>query len=103
LSALSTPGGHRRYKAGEIQAVIDRTPGDQAEGEADTSTYQEDVVHLYDQGRSIRQIAGKIGRDYGFTRRLLLNQCVKLRAPCGRHPPQGLSRSAACVRDDGVS
>jgi excisionase family DNA binding protein len=83
LSAMSTPGGHRRYRAWEIQAAIDGTPGD----ETDTSINNDDVVRLYDQGWSIREVAEKFGRDYSVIRRLLLERGVRLRARGGRYRP----------------
>ncbi|MDN3352449.1 helix-turn-helix domain-containing protein [Actinomadura sp. DC4] len=52
-----------------------------------TFVYADDVVRLYDQGWSIRRVAGKFGCSYGFVRRLLLARGVRLRARGGRYPP----------------
>lgn len=83
ISAQSTPGGQRRYRVEEIYAIIDVPPTNERE----THVCPDDVVRLYDRGWSIRQVAEKFDCGYGYIRRLLLKQNVKLRTQSGRHRP----------------
>jgi excisionase family DNA binding protein len=49
LTALATPGGHRRYRRAEIDAVLESA------GSADPRQYTQDAVRLYEQGwRSLK-------------------------------------------------
>lgn len=83
LTALTTPGGHRRYRLGHVRALLDRP--EPAEAEPDRRT-AEDAVRLYDQGWSIRQVAEKFDVDYSAMRRLLLRNGVRLRRREGSEP-----------------
>ncbi|MGI5224751.1 helix-turn-helix domain-containing protein [Actinoallomurus sp. CA-142502] len=67
LSPLRTPGGHRRYSRADIRRILaeEATPREAAQQIA------EDAVRLYNQGWSIRQVAGKFDYSYGAMRRLL--------------------------------
>jgi hypothetical protein len=64
--AVHTPGGHRRYRRGEVLAV--RT--------ANTTErqFEEDAARLYGQGWPIRRVAAEFGVSYGLMRRILLKQ-----------------------------
>lgn len=65
--AVHTPGGHRRYRRGEVLAQRD----------ADTierRQFEEDAARLYDQGWPIRRVAAEFGVSYGLMRRILLKQ-----------------------------
>ena len=66
LSAVATPGGHRRYRRGEIAAALAKTtvPDEQRR-------IEQDAVRLYDQGWSIRRVAEAFDMSYGTMRRLL--------------------------------
>lgn len=76
LSALPTPGGHRRYLLSEVRALIEAVKS--VEEEID-SHLAEDAVRLYDQGWSIRQVAAKFDVGYSAMRRLLKRNGVRLR------------------------
>lgn len=81
LTAQVTPGGHRRYRAADIYAIIE------ASGGTDADAWKDDAVRLYEQGWSIRQVAEKFDRDYGSIRRLLLRRKVGLRHRGHGHRP----------------
>jgi excisionase family DNA binding protein len=70
LTALLTPGGHRRYSRAAIQRLVEEetTPR-----EAEQQLAQ-DAARLYDQGWSIRQVAERFECSYGVMRRLLSGQ-----------------------------
>jgi hypothetical protein len=63
-----TPGGHRRYRRADLQALagaeIDEHSEPQLIGEAD-------AVRLYEMGWSIRRVADEFGTGYGVMRRIL--------------------------------
>jgi excisionase family DNA binding protein len=62
--AVHTPGGHRRYRRGEVIALrAANTTGRQ---------WEEDAARLYDQGWSIRRVAAEFGVSYGQMRRILI-------------------------------
>ncbi|GLY81169.1 hypothetical protein Airi01_094360 [Actinoallomurus iriomotensis] len=64
--AVHTPGGHRRYRRGEVLTL--RT---------DNTTERridEDAARLYDQGWPIRRVAAEFGVSYGMMRRILIRQ-----------------------------
>jgi excisionase family DNA binding protein len=77
LTALATPGGHRRYRRTEINAIL------MSVDSSDTQRYEQDAVRLYAQGWSIRRVAEEFGVSYGAMRRLLLKN-TKLRDHRGR-------------------
>jgi Helix-turn-helix domain len=61
--AVHTPGGHRRYRRGEVLALREaNTTGRQ---------FEDDAVRLYGQGWSIRRVAKEFGVSYGVMRRIL--------------------------------
>jgi excisionase family DNA binding protein len=64
--AVHTPGGHRRYRRGDVLTL--RTTNT-AERRID-----EDAARLYDQGWSIRRVAAEFGVSYGTMRRILLSR-----------------------------
>lgn len=66
--AVHTPGGHRRYRRGEVLAVRTANTTDREE------QLEEDAARLYDQGWPIRRVAAEFGVSYGLMRRILLRQ-----------------------------
>ncbi|GAA4513557.1 hypothetical protein GCM10023191_080830 [Actinoallomurus oryzae] len=66
--AVHTPGGHRRYRRGEVLAV--RT----ANTAGRPKQMEEDAARLYDQGWPIRRVAAEFGVSYGLMRRILLTR-----------------------------
>ncbi|MGI5233744.1 helix-turn-helix domain-containing protein [Actinoallomurus sp. CA-142502] len=67
LSPLRTPGGHRRYSRADIRRIL----AEEATPHEAERQLAEDAVRLYNQGWSIRQVAGKFDYSYGAMRRLL--------------------------------
>jgi excisionase family DNA binding protein len=67
LTAMLTPGGHRRYSRAQINAVLAQ------DTEPDEHLIAEDAVRLYHQGWSIRQVADRFECTYGVMRRILKN------------------------------
>lgn len=68
LSAVLTPGGHRRYRRADVRALLDAEVTESASlpmGEA------QDAVRLYAMGWSIRRVAQESGTSYGVMRRVL--------------------------------
>jgi hypothetical protein len=65
LTALLTPGGHRRYRLGHVRALFPDT-----EAGLDPSAV-DDAVRLYEQGWTIRQVAARFEYGYGAMRRVL--------------------------------
>jgi excisionase family DNA binding protein len=65
LQAQRTPGGQRRYRAGDVRALLD------AKVDPDKEQLELDAVRLYEQGWSIRQVADKFDYSYGRMRRIL--------------------------------
>ncbi|GAA4483645.1 hypothetical protein GCM10023191_005530 [Actinoallomurus oryzae] len=65
--AVHTPGGHRRYRRGEVLAL--RTANT-----TERRQFEQDAARLYDQGWSIRRVAEEFGVSYGQMRRILLKQ-----------------------------
>jgi excisionase family DNA binding protein len=74
--AVRTPGGHRRYRRGEVLAVRDANT-------VERRRIEEDAARLYGQGWSIRRVAAEFGVSYGMMRRILIRQTV-LRTRGGR-------------------
>jgi len=74
LSAVFTPGGHRRYRRSDLQALAVAEAGEYDEprptGEEGTET-EGDAVRLYEMGWSIRRVADEFGTGYGVMRRIL--------------------------------
>jgi excisionase family DNA binding protein len=66
LTALHTPGGHRRYRLSELKKILDSAGID-----VERTQWEEDAARLYDQGWSIRQVAEKFECGYGRMRRIL--------------------------------
>ncbi|GLY83358.1 helix-turn-helix domain-containing protein [Actinoallomurus iriomotensis] len=66
ISALLTPGGHRRYRASDIRQLLEPegVPREQEQ-------LEQDAARLYDQGWSIRQVADRFDMTYGTMRRIL--------------------------------
>lgn len=69
LAFSTTPGGHRRYCRIEVAALWRRRNSPQVQ--APEPVFADDAVRLYDQGWSIRQVAGKFDMNYSSMRRLL--------------------------------
>ncbi|WP_285572976.1 helix-turn-helix domain-containing protein [Actinoallomurus iriomotensis] len=67
LSAVATPGGHRRYRRAEITAAL------RSVRSSERRRTEQDAVRLYDQGWSIRRVAEEFDMSYGAMRRLLVN------------------------------
>jgi excisionase family DNA binding protein len=76
LSCTQTPGAHRRYRLGDVLALVNRDLPVTREAEAQAA---EDAVRLYAQGWSIRQVAAKFDMDYSAMRRLLRRNGVEFR------------------------
>ena len=64
LVFVRTPGGHRRYRRTDVQALF-------TERDAVQEQLEEDAARLYQQGWSIRQVAEKFGYSYNGMRRML--------------------------------
>lgn len=65
ISAIYTPGAHRRYSRAELTGILrERESPEEPE-------WVDDAVLLYREGRSIRQIAAKLDSGYGTVRRHL--------------------------------
>jgi len=67
LTAQQTPGGHRRYRRADVQAVLDTLPASDPSQQA----LEADATRLYEQGWSIRQVAERFECGYGVMRRIL--------------------------------
>jgi excisionase family DNA binding protein len=74
--AVRTPGGHRRYRRGEVVALRDAAA-------AGGRGFEEDAARLYDQGWSIRRVAEEFDVAYGTMRRILARR-TSLRDRGGR-------------------
>ena len=67
-AVIETPGGHRRYRRGEVLALREaNSRGPSAGGRK----LAEDAVRLYGQGWSLRRVAEEFGWGYSRMRRLL--------------------------------
>lgn len=64
LAPLYTPGGHRRYRLGRLKELL-------SEAGVERPQWEQDAARLYDQGRSIRQVAEKFDCGYAQMRRVL--------------------------------
>jgi excisionase family DNA binding protein len=73
--AVHTPGGHRRYRRGEVLAL--------RAASATGRRWEQDAARLYEQGWSIRRVAAEFGVSYGQMRRALMGQTT-LRDRVGR-------------------
>lgn len=73
-----TVGGHGRYTRGDVERFRDERAKLPTDEERQLIA---DVVRLYGQGWSIRQVARQFGFSYGKTRRLIRH--TKLRARPG--------------------
>jgi excisionase family DNA binding protein len=69
LPAAYTPGGHRRYRLADIQTFQTEREQDVPEEE-----WEADAVRLYEQGRSIREVARHFDCGYGMMRRTLMRR-----------------------------
>ncbi|MGI5224487.1 MerR family DNA-binding transcriptional regulator [Actinoallomurus sp. CA-142502] len=65
--AVRTPGGHRRYRRGEVVALRDANV-------VERRGFERDAARLYDQGWPIRRVAQEFGVSYGLMRRILRKQ-----------------------------
>jgi excisionase family DNA binding protein len=65
LTPLRTPGGHRRYTRSDVEEAL------AARADAAVRLVAEEAARLYEQGWSIRQVAGRFGCGYGFMRGIL--------------------------------
>lgn len=68
--ALLTPGGHRRYRRTDVEAFLEAAQS--AKTTPEHRQWEEDVVRLYGQGWSIRQVAARFATGYGAIRRILI-------------------------------
>jgi excisionase family DNA binding protein len=68
LTAIPTPGGHRRYRRTEITAIVIT----QSTGSEEQRQREQDAVRLYQRGWPIRRVAEEFGVSYGTMRRLLI-------------------------------
>jgi excisionase family DNA binding protein len=66
--AVHTPGGHRRYRRGDVLDL--RTAATTAR------RFEEDAVRLYEQGWPIRRVAEQFEVSYGTMRRVLAKRTV---------------------------
>jgi excisionase family DNA binding protein len=73
ITAVFTPGGHRRYRRADVQALLDADAA-----AASPADREQDAVRLYEMGWSIRRVAQEFGMSYGAMRRLLIRH-VRLR------------------------
>jgi excisionase family DNA binding protein len=81
LAPVFTPGGHRRYTRQDIARLLAATDHEPAERQRLAA----DVVRLYEQDWSIRQLAEEFGMSYGGMRRVL-HARTALRVRGGRTP-----------------
>jgi excisionase family DNA binding protein len=70
LTFARTPGGHRRYRHGDIRKLLSETQGQDFNREQ----MEVDAVRLYEQGWSIRRVAKEFGVSYGVVRRILMKK-----------------------------
>ncbi len=78
LPYLPTPGGHRRYRRADVDALRERLTPDPVR-----AAMEQDAVRLYREGWSIRQVARRFECSYGAMRRLL-GKHTTLRDRAGR-------------------
>lgn len=76
LDFTSTPGAHRRYRLGDIRALLGHINSPEGDSEAQMA---EDAVRLYGQGWSIAKVADKFDVTYNTMRRLLARNGVQFR------------------------
>jgi excisionase family DNA binding protein len=103
--AVHTPGGHRRYRRGEVMALRAANTADTA----DTAERQieQDAARLYDQGWPIRRVAAEFGVSYGLMRRILLKQTAlrdrggRPRCPTPDHAHQNGTDDPSCTGHTG--
>jgi excisionase family DNA binding protein len=100
LSPMRTPGNHRRYRADDVRALLDEVESVKKESVLDPEAV-EDVVRLYAQGWSIRQVADRFECSYGAIRRILLRRKIlrrrgrqELRMPLSQPGAQQVPQSA---------
>lgn len=67
LPFVPTPGGHRRYRYADVQALLAAQTSD-----PERTAMEKDAVRLYKQGWSIRQVADRFECGYGAMRRILM-------------------------------
>jgi excisionase family DNA binding protein len=72
LPFVRTVGGHRRYRWADVRALIDAEAAQSVDPAR--AQLEEDAVRLYEQGWSIRQVAGAFGYGYGAMRRVLMRR-----------------------------
>lgn len=71
LNAVLTPGGHRRYRRADVQALLDAEAAETAFPAMGMTGTEQDAVRLYEMGWSIRRVAQEFGTSYGVMRRVL--------------------------------
>ena len=76
LTALLTPGGHRRFRPPDVRALLGVI---EATGAEPDRRIADDAVRLYQQGWSIRQVAEKFDVGYTTMRRILVRNGIRLR------------------------
>jgi predicted site-specific integrase-resolvase len=76
--SVRTPGGHRRYRLGDVRTCL----GGSTEPDPERERMEQDAVRLYEQGWSIRRVARDFGCGYSTMRRILLKHTT-LRRPGG--------------------
>lgn len=82
IRSSRTPGGHRRYRRGDVHAFLGQNERPESPEEKRIS---EDAVRLYSQGWPIRRVAQEFEMSYGTMRRLLLRHTMlRDRSTAGR-------------------
>jgi excisionase family DNA binding protein len=81
--AVSTPGGHRRYRRADALSLRD---GINDGVDPLREEMESDAVRLYQQGWNIRQVAEKFDCSYGVMRRILMER-TSLRSRGGYEAP----------------
>lgn len=71
LKAVATPGGHRRYRRGEVLALREANSSSFSTEEQQLA---EDAARLYGQGWSIVRVAAEFECGYDKMRRILVKQ-----------------------------
>lgn len=95
LPFTTTAGGRRRFRRADAEAL------DQVDVDPERRQLEADAVRLYEQGRSIRQVAVTFNCGYGVMRRILLRHNALRRT---NDPAVGLvlTRSPAASGDQEV-
>lgn len=70
LTAMLTPGGHRRYRRDAIRGLLTQEPA------AAEDVFAADAVRMYEEGWSLRQVADRFDVSYGVMRRVLARHTI---------------------------